>query len=152
MFLSKSSFPQHLSVEDKEIVAVNGGFSGGLELDVIGKFGEDKDTSNCGGVHSVDNLNVTGVPPSGMKDTCSSICSTTFHKWRVERMIIMLPTSAWAVFLISIESLFGLSLYKPDPCKAFVFHFNEMKRWQKKNNTTWKYKLLWSDGRSAISQ
>ncbi|KAG5399932.1 hypothetical protein IGI04_014539 [Brassica rapa subsp. trilocularis] len=69
-----------MSVEDKEIVAVNGGFSGGLELDVIGKFGEDKDTSNCGGVHSVDNLNVTGVPPSGMKDTCSSICSTTFHK------------------------------------------------------------------------
>nr|VDD10927.1 unnamed protein product [Brassica rapa] len=68
------------TLQYKEIVAVNGGFSGGLELDVIGKFGEDKDTSNCGGVHSVDNLNVTGVPPSGMKDTCSSICSTTFHK------------------------------------------------------------------------
>lgn len=30
----------------------------------------------------------------GMKDTRSSMCSTTFHKWHVERMIIMLPTSA----------------------------------------------------------
>ncbi|WZZ52458.1 hypothetical protein YC2023_052565 [Brassica napus] len=39
---------------------VNGGFGGGLELDVIGKFGEDKDTSNCGGVHGVDYLTVTG--------------------------------------------------------------------------------------------
>ncbi|KAH0884880.1 hypothetical protein HID58_060976 [Brassica napus] len=28
-------------------------------------FGEDKDTSNCGGVHGVDYLTVTGVPPSG---------------------------------------------------------------------------------------
>ncbi|CAN6829465.1 unnamed protein product, partial [Brassica oleracea var. botrytis] len=44
---------------------INGGFGGGLELDVIGKFGEDKDTSNCGGVHGVDYLSVTGVPPSG---------------------------------------------------------------------------------------
>ncbi|WZZ52459.1 hypothetical protein YC2023_052566 [Brassica napus] len=68
-----SIFPQHLSVEDEEILTINGGFGGGLELDVIGKFGEDKDTSNCGGVHGVDYLTVTGVPPSGMKDTRSSI-------------------------------------------------------------------------------
>ncbi|CAN6829464.1 unnamed protein product, partial [Brassica oleracea] len=71
---------QHLSVEDEEILTINGGFGGGLELDVIGKFGEEKDTSNCGGVHGVDYLSVTGVPPSGMKDTRSSMCSTTLHK------------------------------------------------------------------------
>lgn len=76
----KIELSQHLSVEDEEIQTINGGFGGGLELDVIGKFGEDKDTSNCGGVHGVDYLSVTGVPPSGMKDTRSSMCFTTLHK------------------------------------------------------------------------